>query len=74
MGQGRYDLLFGAYLVKYIPSEEERPRYLENVLKTWGTLAINFSSVKKSAAKKEAQAATKAEAEASSEETSAQED
>ena len=75
MGQGLYDLLFGAYLVKYIPSEEEKAtgiwKRLEN-MGNFGDQLLKRQEERK--AKKEAQAATKAEAEASSEETSAQED
>ena len=75
MGQGLYDLLFGAYLVKYIPSEEEKAtgiwKRLEN-MGNFGDQLLKRQEERK--AKKEAQAVTKAEAEASSEETSAQED
>ena len=41
MGQGLYDLAFRAYLVKYVPTEEEGSAF-GHALRTWGTLATSW--------------------------------
>ena len=61
MGQGLYDLLFGAYLVKYVPSEDEKATGIWARLENMGNFGDQL--VKKQEerqAKKELQAAEKA--------------
>jgi len=63
MGQGLYDLLFGAYLVKYVPSEEEKATGVWARLENMGNFGDQLlKKQEERQAKKELQAAEKAKA------------
>jgi hypothetical protein len=70
MGQGLYDLLFRAYLVKYVPSEEEKATGIWARLENMGNFGDQLL------AKQEERKAKKAEqkAQSSEDDTTAQED
>ena len=70
MGQGLYDLLFRAYLVKYVPSDEEKATGIWARLENMGNFGDQLL------AKQEERKAKKAEqkAQAAEEETTSQED
>ena len=61
MGQGLYDLVFGAYLVKYIPSEDEKATGVWARLENMGNFGDQLlKKQEERKAKKELQAAKKA--------------
>ena len=78
MGQGLYDLLFGAYLVKYVPSEDEKATGIWARLENMGNFGDQLlKRQEERKAKKEQKAAEAAEGDedgASEEETNPQED
>jgi hypothetical protein len=74
MGQGLYDLAFRAYLVKYVPSEEEKASGIWARLENMGNFGDQL--VKRQEERKAKKIVKKAEEETSApdEETTSQED
>ena len=70
MSQGLYDLLFGAYLVKYVPSEEERATGIWARLENMGNFGDQLLERQEKRAAKAAEKAAKAEAKADANEAS----
>jgi len=73
MSQGLYDLLFGAYLVKYVPSEEERATGIWARLENMGNFGDQLLERQEKRAAKAAEKAAKAEAKAVENEASSEE-
>jgi len=73
MSQGLYDLLFGAYLVKYVPSEEERATGIWARLENMGNFGDQLLERQEKRAAKAAQKAAKAEEKAVENEASSEE-
>jgi len=72
MTQGLYDLLFGAYLVKYVPSEEERATGVWARLENMGNFGDQLLERQEKRAAKAAQKAAKAEEKAAENEASSE--
>ena len=72
MGQGLYDLLFRAYLVKYVPSEDEKATGIWARLENMGNFGDQLLAKQEERKAKKAQ--QKEEAAAAAEETTPQED
>jgi hypothetical protein len=73
MSQGLYDLLFGAYLVKYVPSEEERATGIWARLENMGNFGDQLLERQEKRAAKAAEKAAKAEEKAVENEASSEE-
>ena len=73
MGQGLYDLLFGAYLVKYVPAEDEKATGIWARLENMGNFGDQLLKRQEERKAKKEQKASETE-EATEEETTPQED